>query len=213
MRGLRPRLRRLLGLAAALALAWLAGLGWFVASSLTMHPDGAAQTDAIVVLTGGRLRLESAVDLFGAGKARKLFISGVNHRVDREALGRVFEPVADRAQCCIVLGHSADNTYENARETAQWMRREHFTSLRLVTSWYHMHRSLLEFRRAMPDLTIIAAPVFPRRDEHEPAAAWLGAAQVTVGEYDKLLAAWLRPAAQAVLPGIPLAENGAASRR
>jgi hypothetical protein len=36
---------------------------------------------------------------------------------------------------------------------------------------------------------------------------------VTVGEYDKLLAAWLRPAAQAVLPGIPLAENTAAPHK
>jgi uncharacterized SAM-binding protein YcdF (DUF218 family) len=203
MRSLRSSWRWPGAVVGTVVLAWFAGLVWFVASSLSIAGDPAGGTDAIVVLTGGRLRLESGIDLLGAGKARKLFISGVNHRVDREDLMRVFEPVADRASCCIVLGHDSDNTYGNARETAHWMRHEGFTSLRLVTSWYHMRRSLLEFHRAMPDMTIVAAPVFPRRDEPEPAGAWLGAASLTVGEYNKFLAAWLRPAVQAVWPSVP----------
>lgn len=187
----------------AAVLLWLGGLVWFVASSLAIPGDLAGGTDAIVVLTGGRLRLESGIGLLGAGKARKLFISGVNQRVDREDLVRVFEPVADRAACCIVLGHDSDNTYGNARETAQWMRQEGFTSLRLVTSWYHMQRSLLEFHRAMPGVTIVAAPVFPHRDEPEPGAALIGAASLTVGEYNKFLVAWLRPTAQSIWPNMP----------
>ena len=43
-----------------------------------------------------------------------------------------------------MLGREADNTHGNARETAGWMRGEGYRSLRLVTSWYHMRRSLLE---------------------------------------------------------------------
>jgi uncharacterized SAM-binding protein YcdF (DUF218 family) len=203
MRSLRRSLRWPGALLAGAVLAWLAGLVWFVVTALAIGGDQASGTDAIVVLTGGRLRLESGIGLLGAGKGRKLFISGVNQRVDREDLMRVFEPVADRASCCIVLGHDSDNTYGNARETAHWMRQEGFASLLLVTSWYHMHRSLLEFRRAMPDVRIVAAPVFPHRDEPESAGAWLGAASLTVGEYNKFLAAWMRPAAQTVWPGMP----------
>src|SRR5690242_17754507 len=123
---------------------WLGGLVFFVASSLAIRGDPLIQTDAIVVLTGGRLRLETGVQLFAAGRARKLFVSGVNQRVDRDELLRTLGPSAARAACCIALGHEADNTFGNARETANWMREQGYRSLRLVTSWYHMRRGLLE---------------------------------------------------------------------
>lgn len=54
-------------------------------------------------------------------------------------------------------------------------------------------RSLLEFRRAMPRLTIIAHPVSAPHAELEHWWGWHGAALLVVGEYDKYLAAWLRP--------------------
>jgi uncharacterized SAM-binding protein YcdF (DUF218 family) len=144
-------------------------------------------------LTGGRFRLESGVDLLESGKARKLFVSGVNQRVDREALLRLLGPLPDSAACCIVLGHDADNTFGNARETAGWMRQEGYRSLRLVTSWYHMPRSLLEFRRAMPEITLVAHPVLPARAAAERWWTRAHAASLVIGEYHKYLAAVLRP--------------------
>ena len=197
------RLKYLTILAGGCAGLWLGGLLWFVHDGLSIPDNPAARTDAIVVLTGGRLRLENAVDLFGEGKAQKLFISGVNHRVDREALTHLFEPVASRAKCCIVLGHDADNTLGNARESAQWMRQERYASLRLVTSWYHMPRSLLEFHRAMPDVAIVASPVFARPEPGDDRiGAWGDAAALTIGEYHKFIAVWLRTAAETVWPGL-----------
>src|SRR5436853_5782077 len=151
---------RLAQMAAALFLLWVAGLAWFVLSSLLTRPDPSITTDAIVVVTGGRLRLEAGLELFAAGKAKKLFISGVNERVDREELLRPYGPLPENAACCIVLGHAPDNPFGNARETADWMHEEGYRSLRLVTSWYHMRRGVLEFERAMPWATIIAHPVF-----------------------------------------------------
>ncbi len=203
MRRLPRPLRWLAAGVGAAAMAWLGGLAWFAQSSYSLIGDRTVSTDAIVVLTGGRLRLESGIDLFGAGRARKLFISGVNQRVDREALVHIFAPVADRATCCIVLGHDSDNTFGNARETAHWMRAEGFASLRLVTSWYHMKRSLIEFRRAMPGITIVASPVFARGDDPDHAGAWVGAALLTIGEFNKFLAVLLRPIARAAWPGVP----------
>ena len=197
------RVKLLAGLAGACAGLWLGGLLWFVHSGMSRGDDQARATDAIVVLTGGRLRLETGIALFGGGRARKLFISGVNHHVDREALTRVFEPVASRAQCCIVLGHDADNTRGNARETASWMRQERFSSLRLVTSWYHMPRSLLEFHRAMPNVEIVASPVFAKAEPGEDrVAAWAGAAGLTIGEYHKFLAVRLLISAETLFPGL-----------
>ena len=165
-----------------------------------MRGDPSIPTDAIVVLTGGRLRLETGFELFAAGTAKKLFVSGVNQRVDRDELLRTLGPAAERASCCIALGHEADNTFGNARETANWMHDEGYRSLRLVTSWYHMRRGLLEFGRAMPQITIIAHPVFAHRLDAERWSSWRSAPLLIIGEYDKYLAAWIRPALNEVYP-------------
>jgi len=177
---------------------WLGGLALFVASGLMLRTDPSTPTDAIVVLTGGRLRLETGVALFAAGTAKKLFVSGVNQRVERDELLRALGPAAERAACCIVLGHAADNTLGNARETANWMREEGYLSLRLVTSWYHMRRSLLEFGRAMPRIAIVAHPVFAHHLEPERWWNWHGAPMLIIGEYGKYLVAWARPVLSAI---------------
>jgi uncharacterized SAM-binding protein YcdF (DUF218 family) len=177
--------------AAACCLSWLGGLLWFAKPPAA--DTRAAATDAIVVLTGGRSRLESGIDLLREGKGRKLFVSGVNHQVALDDLLGVSGHAPDWALCCIVLGHQADNTFGNAQETAQWIRGQGFRSLRLVTAWYHMPRSLLEFGRAMPEIDIVAHPVFPEQVKHEHWWASRGTAVLLVNEYAKYLGALARP--------------------
>jgi uncharacterized SAM-binding protein YcdF (DUF218 family) len=194
----RPRRARLRwrGLAAALlaglAALWLGGLVWFAQRIPTEVADSETRTDAIVVLTGGSLRVQSGLALLAAGMAKKLFISGVYRSTDVAALLRVSRQSPAHVACCIALGHAADNTYGNALETAQWMRKEGFHSLRLVTASYHMPRSLLEFSRAMPDLRIIPNPVFP---PGVPLSWWTSprGLVLVVGEYQKYLLALARP--------------------
>jgi uncharacterized SAM-binding protein YcdF (DUF218 family) len=183
--------------AATTLLLWAGGLIWFVRSSLSIAGDPTTETDAIVVLTGGRLRLEAGLDLLGAGRAQKLFISGVNPHVDRLELMRVAGHPDDDASR-VFIGYAADNTLGNARETAGWMQQQGYRSLRLVTSWYHMRRSLLEFERAMPDLRIVAEPVFA--SHAEGVDHWLDTAVLTVNEYDKYLASLVRPEIIAIWP-------------
>jgi len=196
----------------AAAVAWGLGLAWFLYLGLWGSIDSAIATDAIVVLTGGRFRLESGLDLLEAGKARKLFISGVNQHVDREAIMRAFGPLPESATCCIVLGHAADNTEGNARETAAWMRQEDYRSLRLVTNWYHMPRSRLEFARAMPEATIVPHPVFPARPGVESWPARVHAAGLLAHEYHKYIAALARPAFGPVWRRLPGAMREAGAK-
>jgi uncharacterized SAM-binding protein YcdF (DUF218 family) len=200
VRRLRRSLRRLALLALAALALWLGGLVLFVASSLSIPGDLSTPADAIVVLTGGRLRLETGLQLLAAGRAKKLFVSGVNQRVDRSELLRTLGPAGQHAACCIVLGHEADNTFGNARETANWMQEEGYRSLRLVTSWYHMRRGLLEFERAMPLVTIIAYPVFTHHSGPERWWRWWGPLELIVSEYDKYLGAWIRPTLNVINP-------------
>ena len=188
----RPLAR--LGLAAAaLFIAYLAGLVWFAQNIADGVEDPDTATDAIVVLTGGSQRVQSGLQLLVAGKAKKLFVSGVYHGTDVAALLHAQRQSPDAVQCCITLGHSADNTYGNALETAAWMRQEGYRSLRLVTASYHMRRALLEFTRAMPDIRIVLHPVFPDAVRQERWWAWPGTLDLIIGEYDKYLWALIRP--------------------
>jgi uncharacterized SAM-binding protein YcdF (DUF218 family) len=180
-------------LLAVLAALWLGGLVWFARSIPGEVGDAESKTDAIVVLTGGSLRVQSGLALLAAGKAQKLFISGVYHSTDVAALLHVSRQSPEHVACCIVLGHEADNTLGNALETAQWMKSEGFHSLRLVTASYHMPRSLLEFSRAMPEIRIIPNPVFPETVKQRRWWKFPGTAMLFLGEYDKYLLALARP--------------------
>jgi uncharacterized SAM-binding protein YcdF (DUF218 family) len=188
------KLRRLTLPLAALFLAYAAGLIWFArgVTGTAEETDTGSATDAIVVLTGGSQRVQAGLQLLAAGKAKKLFVSGVYHGTDVAALLRVQRQTPDALQCCIVLGHAADNTYGNALETAAWIQVEGYKSLRLVTANYHMRRALLEFRRAMPEVQIIPHPVFPET-VRERWWAWPGTLDLIIGEYDKYLWALVRP--------------------
>ncbi len=176
-------------LVALVAVLWLAGLAWFVHLVPDSEADGERATDAIVVLTGGTLRVERGLQLLAAGKAKKLFVSGVYHGVDVGDLLRVSRQTPERVQCCVVLGHEAETTHGNALETAAFMRDQDFHSLRLVTASYHMPRSLLEFSRAMPGIAIVPNPVFPEIVRGE--RWWLRPASLALvaGEYMKYLVA------------------------
>jgi len=193
----RSRLARWIrrGIWAALVLlcVWCGGFVWFVRQIPTEPGDPDRVTDAIVVLTGGSLRVESGLALLAAGKGAKLFISGVYHGVEVVDLLRLSRQAPEKVACCIALGHAADSTFGNALETAAWMRAEKLHSLRLVTANYHMPRSLLEFARAMPEVAIVPNPVFPEisRDKRW----WLrpGSLALALVEYDKYLLALLRP--------------------
>jgi uncharacterized SAM-binding protein YcdF (DUF218 family) len=187
-------------LAAGVLLAGLtAGFVGFVASLPDRVADPATRTDAIVVLTGGTGRVGTGLRLLESGRADKLFVSGVYKGVDVSELLRVSQQAPDWLACCVTLGYQAETTHGNALESARWVRRNGFASVRLVTAAYHMPRSLLEFRRRMPRVTIVPHPVFPK---HVKQDAWWrspGSANLLVGEYAKYLVARVRALASGPL--------------
>ena len=60
--------------------------------------------------------------------------------------------------CCVDLDHARD-TIENASETRSWADRQGFSSLIVVTSDYHMPRTMVELAQVMPGARLIAYPV------------------------------------------------------
>ncbi len=183
---------RLAGIAGICATGWLIGLLWFATGLPNSVAEPERVTDAIVVLTGGSGRVHKGLQLLAKKRAKKLFISGVYRGVDVQELLRVSRQSPGNLQCCVALGYEADSTRGNARETAGWMHEQGLHSLRLVTAAYHMPRSLLEFRRVLPNAEIVPHPVFPEPAQQRDWWPWPGSASLIVSEYSQYLGARAR---------------------
>lgn len=172
--------------------AWVSGLLWFVDRIPRSLQDAGRPTDAIVVLTGGSLRVETGFQLLSERLAEKLFVSGVEKGVPIDDLLAVYGLTPEDMECCITLGYMAADTPGNAAESANWVRANRLASVRLVTSNYHMPRSLLEFQGAMPGVEIVPHPVFSDRVLIDEWWRRPGTAALIVTEYNKYLlaAAW-----------------------
>lgn len=172
------------------AIIWLAGLVVFNYKINNFVIDEKTKTDAIVVLTGGRHRLAEAVNLLDKGMAEHLFISGVQKDISLRELSKRYN-IKLSAEQEITLDKIATNTHENARETILWVKSNNIKSIRLVTSNYHIMRSLIEFRRWNTEVNIILHPVFSEKI----ASSWWKSVDsfcFLAREYNKLLYALVR---------------------
>ena len=189
-------LRFIVNLCGLLVFLWLVGLTAFAAHIMGMEEPKAAEvtktTDAIVVLTGGSERITMGFELLNAGKAKKLFISGVHTGLTLDQLIGKFPVSAKLRQCCITLGHAANTTFGNAVETREWVETEHIHSLRLVTANYHMPRSLLVLRAALPETIIEPHPVAPDNVILNDWWQHPGTARLLISEYMKFVFAALQ---------------------
>ena len=180
---------------AALA-AWIWGLIVFVGRIPDSVEDEVSRTDAIIVLTGGTLRLEKGFELLSAKMADKLLVSGVDKGVQMEEVLEAAGLTPAELQCCVTLGYMAEDTGSNAIESAIWIRMNNVASVRLVTSSYHMPRSLVEFRATAPGVEIVPHSVFPLHVMVNEWWARPGTASLVMAEYNKYLLAatrhWLR---------------------
>lgn len=152
------------------------------------NPD--RHTDAIVVLTGGSDRVATGIKLLERGLGKHLLISGVPDEVALRDLTMQVPSAASWIACCITLGRVALDTLGNADEAADWMHRHGFQSLRLVTAHYHMPRSKLLFKHAMPTMSIVFHPVFPATVRSENWWRWPGTTKLLAQEYIKYIAAF-----------------------
>lgn len=175
-----------------ICLCWAGGFLFFMQLVPKNLPVTNEKTDGIVVLTGGTQRLNTALSLLEAKRANKLLISGVYRGVDLNQLLRHFRQAPAELECCIDIGHEADDTRGNAAETQDWVEKNNYTSILLVTANYHMPRSLLEIHHRLPDTTIITHPVFPDAVKVNEWWRWPGTASLLVGEYNKFLLVWIR---------------------
>ena len=207
-------LRLLFRLAFFACMVLVVGFVAFAASVKTGSHAGDRKADGIVALTGGKARISEAARLLAKGSAKRMLITGVNPTTTKEQLMPLVPEGNELFDCCIDLGREAENTTGNAVETREWADMHGYTSLIVVTSSYHMPRSLLELRHVMPHLVLIPHAVEPDSFRSEKWWSDRDVMRLMVSEYVKYLTGLARNFAGQM--GIPLdagrAVIGAVSR-
>ena len=180
------------GVLAVIAASLVAGFAVFAAAVFTYDPHAPVSGDAVVVLTGGDLRVREGLRLFAAGAGRRILISGVNQSTTRKDLARHTDVIPLLFDCCVDVGQQALDTAGNAAETRAWLEPWGFQRLIVVTSNYHMPRSLLAFHRLLPGIELVPHAVVP--SHYQPAEVWRhpGAIKLLVVEYLKSIPAAAR---------------------
>lgn len=162
----------------AVFLIWALGFLWFAVA--LPQPAEDMVTDAVIVPTGGAGRIAKGLSVLDQGLAQRMLVTGVDREVRPNEFAAEFEVDDARMECCVTLGFAAVDTRSNAAETAQWVERNNVTSLRLVTTDWHMRRAASELNRTLPDDVRVVRDAVPS----EPSLASLFL------EYHKLLASW-----------------------
>ncbi|MBN9565083.1 MAG: YdcF family protein [Alphaproteobacteria bacterium] len=166
---------------------WAIGFLIFAQAALSPEPFNPNKTQLIVVLTGGNERIQEGLRLLDDGLGERLFISGVNKAVSLESLLSATYSKYAHLKSKVVLGKEALNTQGNAKETRQWIQAHTIHSIRLITANYHMPRSLLQFKRELPGITIIPHVVMPKAVRADDWWSWPGTTWLFFIEYNKIL--------------------------
>jgi uncharacterized SAM-binding protein YcdF (DUF218 family) len=177
-------------LAALLVLG--GGFVWFVLHVPDTEVPLSRNADGIVVLTGGASRISDAIELLAAGHGKRLLISGVHRATSSAEIARSNPRHQSLVTCCVDLDHSAINTTGNAIETRRWVRDRGFSSLIVVTSAYHMPRTMAELAKQLPDVALVPFPVVTEKLRNEPWWTSGPTARLIISEYAKFVVAQLR---------------------
>ena len=131
--------------------------------SVSQH---SVKTDAIVVLAGGKGRVEEGVRLFRDHQARNLFLIGVDPAVRKGDLFRELKGEGGGER--VFLENVSRNTLENALYARDLLLKKEVHSILLITSRYHLKRAVLIFRNTLPkEITVYPYPVDSRNLSEE----------------------------------------------
>lgn len=162
------------------------GLGFIVFAIQTFSfsaPKG--HTDAIIVLTGGKGRVEEGIQLFSQDAAHWLIFIGVDPSVSKGDL--LHKQLDSNFQQRVILEKASRNTLENAIYSRKIIMERNIRTIRLITSRYHLMRSLLLFKEIIPEG--VALYPHPVESNNLPDTWWLesGSLRLLLKEYYKYI--------------------------
>ena len=113
------------------------------------------QTDGIAVLTGGKGRINLGLELFKKNKNLRLIISGVDKKVSDKSI----IPNNLKNKSSITIDKISESTYENAKIINEWTSKYKLQNVTIISSYYHMPRSMMLIQSLAPTINFYAYPV------------------------------------------------------
>ncbi|GHU12693.1 hypothetical protein FACS189449_06840 [Alphaproteobacteria bacterium] len=134
---------------------WGVLLGCFVLDVHRTKNETYTYCDNVVIPTGGRNRITYALQFIKNNLSqapKNIFISGVYRKstIQDILMGRKIDDDLN-----FILEKRARNTKENAKEINEWIKGNCIKEILMVTSDYHMPRSVLELRHLNIEVKIL----------------------------------------------------------
>ena len=175
-------------------LSLIAGFFWWVLLLFNTFPKKVYLSSpseisgkvGVVVLTGGKNRIEKGVDILSKGYGDKLLISGVFMPSEIEAKFSLEKEKKELFKCCISFDQKSKNTLENAEEVEKWLNQnKDIESIILVSSYYHLPRSIMIFEKKIKsDVKIYPIPAIQKNNFRNQFFFHL---KLVISEYLKVL--------------------------
>lgn len=131
---------------------WCLSFGFFIIDAVSFKEIAQEQCDNVVVLTGGKNRIRHALQSIKTNQPKNIFISGVYAKT---TLNDILGEEENREDVNFILGKKAKNTFENADEIDNWVKINGVEKIVLITSDYHMRRSILALTHKNKNVKII----------------------------------------------------------
>ena len=93
----------------------------------------------VAVLTGGRGRIAKGIKSFKNNPSSYLIISGVNKKIKNIEV--IPEELLESDK--VFIDRKSETTMDNAEEIIKWSLKNNITTINIITSDYHMPRSML----------------------------------------------------------------------
>ncbi len=159
-------------------------------------PDEEAMTnegvDAIIVWTGDYARIKTAFLLHERNENTLLFISGAYDGASLEEIRIASGYDKPPKEKLIHIGRQARDTIGNAQETADFVREHNIGKIYLITSNYHIPRSLYLLKKQnIPNLQVFPIPVFHSYFTIENWWKNRDSLEMIISEYSKFFASRL----------------------
>ena len=111
--------------------------------------------EGVAVLTGGKGRIAKGIELFENTPNSYLIISGVDKSIKNiEVLSK--ELLENNK---VFIDKKSETTIDNAEEIINWAYKKSITNIKIITSDYHMPRSILILNKKSKNLKFFADPV------------------------------------------------------
>lgn len=161
---------RWIAIAGTSLLVLILGISWFLApdnlmqcSDVPSNLEGCERADVIIAVSGGdtTARTQEAIDLYKNGWAPKLIFSGAAQDKSGPSNAAVMKRQATEQgvpEAAVTIEDQSETTKENAEKTRDILADKNIHSAIVVTSGYHMKRTILEFRERAPTVQFRAHP-------------------------------------------------------